>query len=100
MRKTLLLTLLIIIITSTQVLASNHSKAYFLADENYISIEEYDFKPMHIEHHTCGYGGTSCRTCYTQSKIGWCGCRMVWYKCCCGATVATWEYYCSQHPLP
>ncbi|GAB6085876.1 hypothetical protein [Alkaliphilus crotonatoxidans] len=55
-------------------------------------------EPMIIEHHTCGYGGDSCRMCYTESKTGWCGCTMYWYKCCCGTTIATREYYCSQHP--
>ena len=54
--------------------------------------------PEYIEHHTCGYGGTTCRVCVIDSHTGWCGCVLKVYKCCCGTILGGKEVYCSQHP--
>ncbi|GAB6085874.1 hypothetical protein [Alkaliphilus crotonatoxidans] len=99
MRKTLILTLLLIIMTSTQVLATN-SSVFSLVDiyEDRIPIEEYDFRPMYDEHHTCGYGGTSCRPCeYYYTYKNYCGCASIHYKCCCGNTIVTDFLPCNSH---
>ncbi len=60
--------------------------------------EDNDIKPRYEEHHTCGYGGTSCRICYVESYTGWCGCVLQDYICCCGRHMGGKLIYCSQHP--
>jgi len=54
--------------------------------------------PAEIPHHTCGYGGSSCRTCYRTTQVNWCGCVLQAYRCCCGAYMGGNITYCSDHP--
>jgi len=55
-----------------------------------------DYNPTNL-HHSCGELGTSCRRCYDDPQVGWCGCVLVAYKCCCGSYVGGKEIFCEQH---
>jgi len=68
-----------------------------LDPHNFMEINDNVF-PEYLEHHTCGYGGTTCRVCVIDSHTGWCGCVLKVYKCCCGTILGGKEIYCSQHP--
>ena len=70
--------------------------------QEHSSIEQWsknsEVSPTSIMHHTCGYGGTSCRTCYSKASTLGCGCVLQAYKCCCGAIMGGKKYYCPDHP--
>ncbi len=73
-------------------------REYEANQKNFTWSNTSDLNPKHVQHHTCGYGGTSCRACDISFSPEPCGCQLFTYSCCCGKIFSRGVIYCDEHP--
>lgn len=102
MRKMVVIILVVVLVLAMNIPAFAspivHQEYNYLHESCDYVESNSNYEAMQIDHHTCEYVGNSCRVCRVVSGAPEpCGCKVYYYKCCCGATLYISEYFCSKH---